>query len=184
MSDKVLGKKINVPVQMTDLSIFDDTFSTMKERFAAEMKRLDEEMTKFSSDLMRVYGQASTVQTGLMNSQKDTPQTSWDTITNSPLVEGEGDDRSLKLQFDVSQFDPDEVKVKILNDTLVVSATHEEKTNNSTVFREYIRQFLLPKQVNPQEIVSYLSRDGVLTVQAPLSLQALSDKPAERIGTK
>ncbi|XP_026750654.2 heat shock protein beta-6-like [Galleria mellonella] len=172
MPDKILQNKFNVPIQMTDLSIFDDAVSTMKERFVAKIKRLDAEITKFSSDLMHIYGQASTMQTGVTSSKRDTPQTSWDNITSSPLVEGDEDNKSLKLQFDVSQFDPNEVTVIVLNDTLVVSATHEEKTNNSMVFREYKREFLLPKGIDPQAIVSCLSKDGVLTVQASLPCQA------------
>jgi len=36
------------------------------------------------------------------------------------------------------------------------------------VYREYNREFLLPKGVNPELIKSSLSKDGVLTVEAPL----------------
>jgi HSP20 family molecular chaperone IbpA len=36
------------------------------------------------------------------------------------------------------------------------------------VYREYNREFLLPKGVNPEQIKSSLSKDGVLTVDAPL----------------
>lgn len=31
-------------------------------------------------------------------------------FTNSPIIDGEGENRTLKLQFDVSQFDPTEVR--------------------------------------------------------------------------
>lgn len=40
-------KQNNIPVQITDLSIFDNSYSYMKERFAEEMKRIDQQMTKF-----------------------------------------------------------------------------------------------------------------------------------------
>lgn len=36
------------------------------------------------------------------------------------------------------------------------------------MYREYNREFLLPKGVNPEDIRSSLSKDGVLTVEAPL----------------
>lgn len=36
------------------------------------------------------------------------------------------------------------------------------------MYREYNREFLLPKGVNPEQIRSSLSKDGVLTVDAPL----------------
>lgn len=47
-------------------------------------------------------------------------------------------------------------------------AKHEEKSDTKSVYREYNREFLLPKGVNPESIRSSLSKDGVLTVDAPL----------------
>lgn len=47
-------------------------------------------------------------------------------------------------------------------------AKHEEKSDTTSVYREYNREFLLPKGVNPEAIRSSLSKDGVLTVDAPL----------------
>lgn len=47
-------------------------------------------------------------------------------------------------------------------------AKHEEKTDTKSVYREYNREFLLPKGTNPESIKSSLSKDGVLTVEAPL----------------
>ena len=49
-----------------------------------------------------------------------------------------------------------------------VYAKHEEKSDSRSVFREYNREFLLPEGTNPDKIKSSLSRDGVLTVEAPL----------------
>lgn len=49
-----------------------------------------------------------------------------------------------------------------------VHAKHEEKSDTKSVYREYNREFLLPKGVNPEQIRSSLSKDGVLTVDAPL----------------
>lgn len=50
-------------------------------------------------------------------------------------------------------------------------AKHEEKSDTKSVYREYNREFLLPKGVNPETIRSSLSKDGVLTVDAPLPPQ-------------
>lgn len=57
---------------------------------------------------------------------------------------------------------------------LQVHAKHEEKSDTKSVYREYNREFLLPKGVNPEQIRSSLSKDGVLTVDAPLPLQLTS----------
>lgn len=50
----------------------------------------------------------------------------------------------------------------------MVHAKHEEKTDTKSVYREYNREFLLPKNVNPESIRSSLSKDGVLSVEAPI----------------
>ncbi|KAL0861533.1 hypothetical protein ABMA27_009048 [Loxostege sticticalis] len=173
MGENVLQKanNFNVPVQRTDLSSFDDAFSSMKERFEAEMRRVDEEMTRFSTNLMYYYNQTPTAQgqVGLSPSQTAAPSPiNVETLNNSPLLEGEGEAKTLKLQFDVSQFNPNEVAVKILDNVLMVSAIHEEKTDSSTVYREYHREFLLPLGIDREAIVSSLSRDGVLTIQTPM----------------
>ncbi|KAG8187570.1 hypothetical protein JTE90_025905 [Oedothorax gibbosus] len=49
-----------------------------------------------------------------------------------------------------------------------LKAEHEEKSPNKTVYREYNREFMLPAGTNPELIKSSLSKDGVLTIDAPL----------------
>lgn len=63
-----------------------------------------------------------------------------------------------------------QVSVKILNNMLIVSAVHEEKTDDNTVYREYNREILLPLGTDPEAVESALSKDGILTVRAPLQL--------------
>jgi HSP20 family molecular chaperone IbpA len=57
-----------------------------------------------------------------------------------------------------------------------VHAKHEEKTESKSVYREYNREFLLPKGTNPESIKSSLSKDGVLTVEAPLPALGSGEK--------
>lgn len=106
-------------------------------------------------------------------------------------MQDEGDSKVLKLRFDVSQYAPEEIVVKTVDQKLLVisiknvcvnyisnksyscflwqvHAKHEEKSDTKSVYREYNREFLLPKGVNPETIRSSLSKDGVLTVDAPL----------------
>ncbi|XP_021694941.1 major egg antigen isoform X1 [Aedes aegypti] len=86
----------------------------------------------------------------------------------------DGDNKVLKLRFDVSQYAPEEIVVKTVDNKLLVHAKHEEKSDTKSVYREYNREFLLPKGCNPELIKSSLSKDGVLTVDAPLPQQALT----------
>lgn len=120
---------------------------------------------------------------------------------NSPLIQSsDGDNKCLKLRFDVSQYAPEEIVVKTVDNKLLVSYTskyiyflnnkhiisllfnlqvhakHEEKTESKSVYREYNREFLLPKGTNPELIKSSLSKDGVLTVEAPLPAITAGEK--------
>ncbi|CAK1591127.1 unnamed protein product [Parnassius mnemosyne] len=163
----------HIPVTTTSQAMFDNDFLALKQRFINEMQRMDQEITRFSTNLMNLYdltpSEHCSLRADSMSIRTD-PASQWEMITNSPLVEGEGDNKSLKLQFDLSQFEPTEVKVSIMNDILLVQASHEERTPDCTIFREYAREVQLPKGLDPDVIASFLSRDGVLTVQAPLPI--------------
>jgi len=100
----------------------------------------------------------------------------WLTGLHSPLIQEDGEEKKLKLRFDVSQYTPEEIVVKTVDQKLMVHAKHEEKTDTKSVYREYNREFLLPKGTNPEMIRSSLSKDGVLTIEAPLPALASGEK--------
>ncbi|GFR17647.1 SHSP domain-containing protein [Trichonephila clavata] len=114
------------------------------EKFDQEMKLMEDEMNRFRSQLMdrevpRI--QSHTAATG----------------TDGPP------------RIDPNQYQPEEIVVKTVDNKLQVQAKHEEKTDTKSVYREYNREFLLPKGTNPEAIKSSLSTDGVLTVEAPIA---------------
>lgn len=86
----------------------------------------------------------------------------------SPLIQDTEEGRVLKLRFDVTQYEPDEIVVKTVDNRLTVHAKHEEKSENRSVYREYNREFHLPDGTDVEQIRSSLSKDGVLTVDCPL----------------
>ncbi|XP_055336099.1 nuclear transcription factor Y subunit beta-like [Paramacrobiotus metropolitanus] len=97
---------------------------------------------------------------------------SWLSNLNSPLISNHQDisgqdGKCLKLRFDVSQYRPDEVSVKMVDGKLRIHAKHEEKTENKSSYREFNKEFSLPIGTNPELIKSSLSKDGILTVEAP-----------------
>ncbi|XP_050504388.1 heat shock protein beta-1 isoform X1 [Diabrotica virgifera virgifera] len=188
----------NIPIKMGDFSVIDTEFSSIRERFDAEMRKMEEEMNKFRSELTsreannffrsttRSY-ESETVTGGNKSSSTSSSTTqqsstgsdlahrapsgdvrTWYDDLNSPLIQQDGNEKSLKLRFDVSQYAPEEIVVKTVDNKLLVHAKHEEKTESKSVYREYNREFLLPKGTNPEHIKSSLSKDGVLTVEAPL----------------
>ena len=121
-----------------------------------------------------LYLCSTTTSNSLMNNGNNTalsqprPRANYVQDISSPLIQDEGDNKVLKLRFDVSQYAPEEIVVKTVDQKLLVHAKHEEKSDTKSVYREYNREFLLPKGVNPETIRSSLSKDGVLTLDDPL----------------
>jgi len=195
-----------IPVRLSDSSVLDTEFSSIRERFDAEMRRMEDEMQNFrtqliqrqenffqdksSSGLSAVFSSDSNkTHTTSSSSQQSHSSSSSNQLTSSaattqqggsqgnnileglssPLISGdEGSEKTLKLRFDVSQYAPEEIVLKTIDNKLLVHAKHEEKSETKSVYREYNREFLLPNGVNPELIRSSLSKDGVLTVEAPL----------------
>ncbi|XP_018800457.1 PREDICTED: heat shock protein beta-6 isoform X1 [Bactrocera latifrons] len=174
------GNKRNIPIKLGDFSILDTEFSSIRERFDAEMRKMEDEMNKFRHELM---SREANFFESSSSTKKTTTKTSSSSAQNSlsrpaarpnidfatsPLIQDDGDSKVLRLRFDVNQYAPEEIVVKTVDQKLMVHAKHEEKSDTKSVYREYNREFLLPKGVNPESIRSSLSKDGVLTVEAPL----------------
>ncbi|KFM65662.1 Heat shock protein beta-1, partial [Stegodyphus mimosarum] len=160
-----------LPLARTDFSVIDREFSSIREKFEQEMKLMEEEMNRFRAQLLdrespRIQSQTTT--TGADGTTYKSEVRTWLDGLNSPLIQDSGDGKQLRLRFDVSQYQPEEIVVKTVDNKLQVQAKHEEKTDTKSVYREYNREFLLPKGTNPEMIKSSLSTDGVLTVEAPL----------------
>jgi len=172
-----------IPVKLNDTSILDTEFSSIRERFDAEMRRMEDEMNNFRTQLLQrqdhfFKNSSSTTQTS--QSTGNTSVSGFEGL-NSPLIQDDGDGKTLKLRFDVSQYAPEEIVLKTVDNKLLVHAKHEEKSDTKSVYREYNREFLLPTGVNPELIRSSLSKDGVLTVEAPLPQPALTGPPQSAI---
>lgn len=82
-------------------------------------------------------------------------------------TESDGQQR-FKVRFDVSEFKPDEIQVKVQDSKVVVYAKHEERNNTQSVSREYSRQVDIPGNVDQEKLNCVLSRDGILTVDGPV----------------
>lgn len=82
-------------------------------------------------------------------------------------TEADGQQR-FKVRFDVSEFKPDEIQVKVQDNKVIVYAKHEERNNAQSVSREYSRQVDIPPNVDQERLQCVLSRDGILTVDGPV----------------
>ncbi|XP_060818272.1 protein lethal(2)essential for life-like [Bombus pascuorum] len=73
-----------------------------------------------------------------------------------------------QVMLDVQQFEPNEIDVKVVEKFVIVSAKHEEKRDDhGWVSRQFVRKYLIPEQCNIDQVISQLSTDGVLSINAP-----------------
>jgi len=78
------------------------------------------------------------------------------------------DDQHFAVKMDVSHFKPEELEVKQVENTLLVTGTHEEKKDpHGYVKRSFTRKYLLPKDVKLEAMKTSLSKDGFLIIDAP-----------------
>ncbi|XP_055533239.1 protein lethal(2)essential for life-like [Wyeomyia smithii] len=83
------------------------------------------------------------------------------------------DHSRFQINLDVQQFAPDEISVRMVDDTVVVEGKHEEKQDeHGFVSRHFVRKYALPSGHEPEDVVSSLSSDGILTVTAPKKVEA------------
>nr|ACZ13350.1 small HSP21-like protein [Bursaphelenchus xylophilus] len=80
----------------------------------------------------------------------------------------EGD---LTFACDTQGFKPDELKVDIQGQTLLVSGKHQEEKEGEKLERHFQRAIRLPKHVDLAQIKSELDEQGKLTVLVPKVVQ-------------
>jgi len=75
-----------------------------------------------------------------------------------------------KIDINVQQFKPEELVIKTVGQTVQVEAKHEQKTSDGASYstRNFSQSFTLPRGVDPESVASSLSRDGRLTIEAPM----------------
>ncbi|KAG9473621.1 hypothetical protein GDO78_004103 [Eleutherodactylus coqui] len=109
-------------------------------------------------------------------------RSSVDSDRNTSNTDKEGKD-NFDLTLEVKGFTPEELTVKTEGRRLIVSGKHDKKktSENGSYFHEYRewrREAELPQDVNPEDILCSLSKDGQLRLQAPrLALPAAEERP-------
>ncbi|KAF8796327.1 alpha-crystallin B chain-like [Argiope bruennichi] len=73
-----------------------------------------------------------------------------------------------KVMLNVSQFKPNEIDIKTVDNNIVIHGKHEEKTDeHGFISREFTRRYMLPEGTDPKTVKSSLSANGILTIEAP-----------------
>ncbi|XP_063603926.1 heat shock protein 67B1-like [Penaeus indicus] len=109
------------------------------------------------------------------------------TSDDSQAVSCTEEDGKYKMIIDVKDFKPEDINVKTVDDTVVVEGKIEKKEGNAVSTQMFTRRFMLPSNVDLNAITSALSRDGVLTINAPkLATQGAKGRltsPSSKNGT-
>ena len=93
----------------------------------------------------------------------------------NPIQHQRSHSRTFRLQFDLRQFKPEEIMVRTSGHTLTVTARHLDLTTQRS--REFHRSYMLPRDIRPESLMSKLSADGILTIEAPVpTLEGPRDK--------
>lgn len=72
------------------------------------------------------------------------------------------------VRLELAQFSPDEILVKTVDDFLVIEGKHEEKEDGQGfITRHFNRRYLLPLNVNKDEVVCEINAEGILKVTVP-----------------
>nr|QCY50177.1 heat shock protein 30-1 [Pelophylax bergeri] len=96
--------------------------------------------------------------------------------------EGKDGKENFELSLDVSPFSPEELTVRTEGRRLIVAAKSDKKreTENGGFFQEYRewrREAELPEDVNPEDVLCSMSKDGQLHFWAPrLALPSAQDR--------
>ncbi|RZF44893.1 hypothetical protein LSTR_LSTR004518 [Laodelphax striatellus] len=111
----------------------------------------------------------------------------WNSLVrqNSGVSNLTADHEKVQVSLDVQQFAPSEITVKTVDGTIIVEGKHEEKKDeHGFISRHFVRKYVLPKDVDSNNITSSLSSDGVLTISAPkLSIENKGERSIPIIQT-
>lgn len=78
------------------------------------------------------------------------------------------DKKGFKINLDVQQFKPEELKVAVSDGYIVVDGKHEERSDeHGYISRQFTRRYKIPENVDEKALLSNLSSDGVLSIKAP-----------------
>jgi len=74
---------------------------------------------------------------------------------------------SFALEFDLSQYSPENIHLQSVGDDIVVMAQQEVNRNGMTSLQKFNKTLQLPSHVDPCRLVARVGEDGFLTVSMP-----------------
>lgn len=168
--------ELQVPVKKDEMTFQDrqvKSWEDMEVRMEKRRKEWDDEFEKIRKDFFTLKPTDNHIGNGSIGNHVGIDN-NMDTMNS--MFESDGTGQRFKVRFDVSEFRPEEIQVKVQDNKLFVSAKHEEKSTKASVSREYSRQVDIPNNVDQEKMQCVLSRDGILTVDGPTKGQILIER--------
>lgn len=111
-------KKVH-EVKKTEETVIDGNFQSLRDRFDDEMKKMEDEMARFKS---RMADRKKELDLRPMSplTRKREISSMCDSF-DSPLIQDSNDGKTLKLKFDLTDYAPEEIVVKTIDNKLQVS---------------------------------------------------------------
>ena len=98
------------------------------------------------------------------------------------LSKVDDDEQQFTVRLDCSHFRPEEIEVRVRDRDVLIHAKHEERTDeHGWIRREFTRRYRLPKECEPDKVVTNLDQSGVLVLEAPKKHAIPMTAPNERI---
>ncbi|CAG5128517.1 unnamed protein product [Candidula unifasciata] len=173
MAQRTYISEIHVPIKKDDMSFQDrqiKQWGDMESRMQERRKLWEEEFERMRQDFFTLKPTGKSPQS-LTSMNLDTG------IRSMFETDTDGVQR-FRVRFDVSEFQPEEIQVKVQENKLIVNARHEEKSAQTSVSREYSRQVDIPSSVDQEKMQCVLSKDGILSVEASLFQSSITSSEA------
>lgn len=90
-------------------------------------------------------------------------------------------DGSLQLALDVKDYKPEDIKINLVDNHLVIEARNESSGENSYHKSEFKRWFKLPENCKLEEIKSNLTKDNKLLISLPSTKPAIEQTKVRSI---
>ncbi|CAI9722441.1 Hypothetical predicted protein [Octopus vulgaris] len=152
-----LTMSINIPVFSDDLTLLD-----RHNKILTDIQH-DLDNTDWSKELDRMHRDMLTLKPSQPDRMCPSPTPQKVEKFMSKDIHGRP---IFSARFDVRQFEPQEIEVRIAEHKLKVHAKHEKKDGDSTEVIEYSRKVSLPPKIDLKSMNCVLSSDGYLTTEA------------------
>jgi hypothetical protein len=91
-----------------------------------------------------------------------------DRDTIKSCIDKAHDDR-VKLNFDVNEFDSETINIRTVGNKIEVHAMKKSKKGDEERSEEFSRVYELPNELDASHVTSSIYKDGVLTIELPVT---------------